>query len=265
VAVLPAPCYIVSDAHLGPDTAASERALLAFLEHVGSEKGSLVINGDLFEFWFEWRSVIPRTGFRVLASLAQLVQGGLPVVWIAGNHDCWGGSVLSQDVGVDYRTGAWEGVLAGWSARVEHGDGLRGREDRGYRLLRRIIRNRWAIAGFRLIPADWATRLALGSASTSRSYAARDGGAALATVARKILLEHPDLHLVVLGHSHVAALERVSGGKVYANPGAWLEGYTYLCVREDRIELRKWNVTSPVATLAKPVGHGTPSGTASPP
>ena len=58
--------------------------------------GSLVINGDLFEFWFEWRTVIPRRGFRTLAALADVVDAGVPVVMIAGNHDCWGGDVLRR-------------------------------------------------------------------------------------------------------------------------------------------------------------------------
>lgn len=252
MAVLPAPCYIVSDAHLGPATSGVERSLLGFLEHVGQEGGSLVVNGDLFEFWFEWHDVIPRVGFRILAALAELVQNGLPVVWIAGNHDCWGGSVLRQDVGVDYRTEGWEGRMAGWLARVEHGDGLRPREDRGYRILRGIVRHPWSMAAFRMIPADWATRLALGTASASRSHSARDNGAGLAAAARRILSERVDLELLVLGHSHVATLERTESGRIYANAGAWLAGSTYLCVAEDRIELRAWGRRAALAALPRP-------------
>ena len=77
--------------------------------------------------------VIPRNSFRALAALADS-RSGVAVLWIAGNHDCWGGEILRRDIGVDYHVGAWEGNLAGWKARIEHGDGLRDKEDRGYRV-----------------------------------------------------------------------------------------------------------------------------------
>ena len=71
--VLPAPCFVFSDAHLGVTPPGVERSLLGFLDHLRDHAGSVVINGDLFDFWFEWQSVIPRPGFRVLAALARSV------------------------------------------------------------------------------------------------------------------------------------------------------------------------------------------------
>src|SRR5205807_6570416 len=128
VRALPSPCYVFSDAHLGVAEASRERELLAFLRSLRGVAGSLVVNGDLFDFWFEWKWVMPRRGYRVLAALAELREEGVPVLWIAGNHDCWGGEILRQDVGVDFHVGPWEGSLGGWRARIEHGDGLRPRE-----------------------------------------------------------------------------------------------------------------------------------------
>ena len=81
------PCIIISDTHLSAAHPDVERGLLAFLRTLGGRAGSLIINGDLFDFWFEWRSVIPRTGFRVLAALADLAEVGVDVLWIAVNHD----------------------------------------------------------------------------------------------------------------------------------------------------------------------------------
>ena len=123
--------------------------------------------------------MIPRRGFRTLAALADVADAGVPVVMIAGNHDCWGGDILRQDVGVDYRFGPWLGDIAGWHTRIEHGDGLRPREDRRYRLLRRVLRNSLAIRSFRWLHPDLATRLATNSSHASRTYAARDGGRGL--------------------------------------------------------------------------------------
>jgi UDP-2,3-diacylglucosamine hydrolase len=235
----PAPAYVISDIHLGHASAEVERALLAFLRALPGRAGSLVINGDLFEFWFEWKRVVPRSGVRALAALMDLRDASLPVTMIAGNHDCWGGDVL-RDAGVNFVDGPWTGILGGWRTRVEHGDGLRAKEDRGYRALRRVLRNRLAIRAFRILHPDWATRLAIGSSQTSRSYQPRDAGRGLREVARATLAAHRDLDLLIYGHSHVAALERMPTGNVYANAGSWLDAPTYLLVTPERIALREW-------------------------
>lgn len=236
----PAPAYVISDIHLGHASAEVERALLGFLRALPGRAGSLVINGDLFEFWFEWKRVVPRSGVRALAALMDLRDAALPVTMIAGNHDCWGGEVL-QEAGVTFVEGPWVGSLGGWRARVEHGDGLRAKEDRGYRALRRVLRNRLAIRAFRSIHPDWATRLAMGSSQTSRNYQPRDAGRGLHEVARTTLAESRDLELLIYGHSHVAALERMAGGSVYANAGSWLDAPTYLRITPERVTLREWH------------------------
>jgi UDP-2,3-diacylglucosamine hydrolase len=235
----PAPSYVISDIHLGHAPSEVERALLGFLRALPGRAGSLVINGDLFEFWFEWKRVVPRSGVRALAALMDLRDAQLPVTMIAGNHDCWGGEVL-REAGVTFVDGPWTGALGGWRARVEHGDGLRAKEDRGYRALRRVLRNRLAIRAFRSIHPDWATRLAMGSSQTSRTYQPRDEGRGLREVARETLASDRALDLLIYGHSHVAALERMPGGNVYANAGSWLDAPTYLLVTPERIALREW-------------------------
>jgi UDP-2,3-diacylglucosamine hydrolase len=237
--VLPAPCHVISDVHLGVAPPGVEAQLLAFLRMLPAHGGSLVINGDLFDFWFEWKSVVPRTGVRVIAALAELRDRGIPVLWLAGNHDCWGGDVLREDYGIEYRTDPWEGSLAGWSARVDHGDGLRPKEDRGYRALRRVIRHPWSIRAFRALHPDLGTRLATGSSHASRTYMPDDGDAGLRGIAHAELARRPELELLVYGHSHVRRLERVDGGGVYANPGTWMDSPCFLRVTPERIELRR--------------------------
>ncbi|MEO5589105.1 MAG: UDP-2,3-diacylglucosamine diphosphatase [Gemmatimonadaceae bacterium] len=235
---LPSPCYIISDAHLGVASIDIERALVSFLRGLSGKAASLVINGDLFDFWFEWKSVIPRHSYRALAALADLRETGVPILWVAGNHDCWGDDMLRNDVGVDYQLGAWTGDIARWHMRVEHGDGLRDKEDRGYRMVRPVMRNQLAIRAFRALHPDWASSLATGSSGASRSYRSRDEGRGLRAIAMTELERNRDLDLLVYGHSHVATLERAPGGGVFANAGSWLDAPTYLRVSEDRIELR---------------------------
>ena len=247
--MLNAPCYIISDAHLGFAPANVEQAIISFLRHASRHASSLVINGDLFEFWFEWRTVIPKQGFRTLAALADIVDAGVPVMMIAGNHDCWGGEVLRKDVGIDYRVGPWTGDIAGWRTHIEHGDGLRPKEDRRYRALRRVLRNPVAIRAFRWIHPDLSTRLANGSSHASRTYAARDGGRGLRDAAARLAASHIDLDLIVFGHSHVPTLEILSDGAAYANPGSWLDQPTFLRITEDSVTLREWNGSAESADL----------------
>lgn len=218
-----------------------ERSFVSFLRGLENEAGSLVINGDLFDFWFEWKTVIPRRSFRALAALAELHDAGLEILWVAGNHDCWGGEILREDVGVDYSIGPWEGDIAGWKTRIEHGDGLRDKEDRGYRMIRPIMRNRAAIKAFSWLHPDWATRLALGSSTASRVHRARDEGRGLRAYAEKELKREKSLDLLVYGHSHVAALEQIDGAGIFANAGSWLDAPTYLRVTDEAVELLEWD------------------------
>ncbi|MEX2154079.1 MAG: UDP-2,3-diacylglucosamine diphosphatase [Gemmatimonadaceae bacterium] len=241
--MLPAPAYVISDAHLGFATRDVERALIRFLRHLPGRAGSLVINGDLFEFWFEWKTVMPRRTFRVLAALADLRDSGVPILMVAGNHDCWGGEILRDDVGVDFQLDPWEGTLGGWRARVEHGDGLREQEDRGYRALRRVLRNPVAIRLFRWLHPDWGSAIANRTSHTSRTYQAKDGGAGLRQTATLRLGSQRELEVVIYGHSHVAELSRI-GNAAYANAGSWLDQATFLRIVPERIELQRWDDAS---------------------
>lgn len=243
------PCFIVSDAHLGVASPQIERSFVAFLRGLAGDARSLVINGDLFDFWFEWKTVIPRRSFRALAALAELRDAGIDVLWVAGNHDCWGGEILREDVGVQYVIGPWDGSVAGWKVRIEHGDGLRDREDRGYRMIRPIMRHPVAIKAFRLIHPDWASRLAQGSSNASRTYRARDEGRGLRAYAERQLAKAKDIDLLVYGHSHVATLEKMESGNVFGNAGSWLDAPTYLRITDEAIELRQWDGSTQGACL----------------
>jgi len=252
---LATPCLIVSDAHLGAAPADAERTLLALIGHAKHEAKTLVINGDLFDFWFEWRHVMPRVGFRTLAALAGLRDAGVDVLWVAGNHDCWGGEFLTRDVGVTYHVGPWRGEIGGWRTLIEHGDGLREVEDAPYRRLRSVLRNPMAIWAFRrLLHPDWATALARKSSHTSRNMRPRDGGEGLKQVARERLASDVSMDLYVFGHSHVGTLERTGPG-VFANPGAWMDSPQCLRVTPEDITLVRFDgsVLQPIASETRHV------------
>ena len=242
--MLPAPCFLMSDAHLGAAPAERESQAQAFLEHARDKAGSVVINGDLFDFWFEWRTVMPRGHVRVLGALAAIADAGTPLVFVVGNHDAWGGDVLTREIGAQVVHGDWEGAWRDGVRTLPTAMGVASdRTDVTVRF-KRVMRNPLAIRAFGALHPDLATRVASGTSNRSRSHGASDGGAGLRAVAHEYLTSHCDTELVVFGHSHVATLERVSGAGVYANPGAWVNRPAFLVIEPERIELRAWSGSS---------------------
>lgn len=239
-AFLPTPCFVVGDAHLGVASAESERALLAWFRSAAMEAKSVVIMGDLFDFWFAWRYAMPRQGFRVLAAIADLAEANIPVIWLGGNHDCWHGEDLEKETGARYTLNPWQGSIGNWRAELLHGDGLREKEDAPYRRLRSVLRNPLAIRVFGLLHPTIATRLASSSSKSSRHMRAVDEGKALLQVATKRLSEPNGPDLIMHGHTHQAKLERAGYG-VYANAGAWYVDQQFVRIEADSISSVTWS------------------------
>jgi UDP-2,3-diacylglucosamine hydrolase len=237
---------VISDAHLGAAPADSESAVMAFLSGVPDIAEDLLINGDLFDFWFEYDTVILSRHFRVLRVLADLVDAGVRIRMLGGNHDSWGGRFLTDEIGIELLDGPVRTELGGLRAYVAHGDGLGG-GDWGYRALKSVIRSRPARAAFRQIHPDWSARLIrLVSRTESRHGRPDDPGSdrrseRLRTLAKELLASDPDLDLVVFGHCHQPELLEVDHGRFYLNSGDWLHHCTWAEVSRDGIELNRWN------------------------
>jgi len=230
------PVYLASDAHLGAAPPEQEAAFLRWLEHAGAEASRLVLNGDVFDFWFEYGSVVPRGHTRVLGALARIVDAGVPVVFVGGNHDWWGGSFLTDEIGVDFHRDPVRLELAGRRALVAHGDGL-GTGDWSYRLLRLLLRSRPTRWAFRWLHPDLGARLARWVSKTEArtdgpSDAERKRAGILRHWAAERLRECPELDLVALGHTHVPRLEEVEPGRHYLNTGDWVRHRSYAVLAE---------------------------------
>lgn len=224
------PVYLASDVHLGAIPPENERAFLHWLEEVGASASHLVLNGDLFDYWFEYRTAIPQGYTRALGALARLVDAGIPVHLLGGNHDWWGGRYLEEEVGIRFHRDPVELSLAGRATLLAHGDGL-GPGDRGYKALRLLLRStpfRWA---YRWLHPDLGSRVANRASSTAHRGAPTDGelhrARVLARWARETLEAREELELVVLGHTHVPALEEVFPGRFYLNCGDWVYHRTF--------------------------------------
>jgi UDP-2,3-diacylglucosamine hydrolase len=242
----PRPILVVSDLHLGAVPRETEAEFRGFLAHAGAHASGLLINGDLFDFWFEYRSVVPRAHYRVLAALADVVERGTRVWFVGGNHDAWGGSFLRDEVGVEVLEGPLEMTLAGRRTLVAHGDGV-GAGDLRYRALKTVIRHRATVGAFRLLHPDWGSWIA-GRVSTTEAKAEFSDAAAAGRAryieawARGELERDPALELVLAGHSHVPTVQEVAPGRYYANSGDWVHHRTYLSLTADVAapELLSW-------------------------
>jgi UDP-2,3-diacylglucosamine hydrolase len=241
---MPRADYIASDVHLGAVPDETERAFVAFLDHVGECGASLLIGGDLFDFWFEYGEIVPGRHFRVLAALSDLVDAGIPVTYAGGNHDAWGGRFLTEQVGLTFHIDPFRMTLGGRPALVAHGDGL-GKGDLRYRLLKAVIRSRAAITLFRVLHPELGLRLARavsGTHAKEEPDAEQRGRAAfIESWARTQMAEHTELALVVCGHSHVPARVEVEPGRWYINTGDWLSHFTYVTIEAEAAPvLRRW-------------------------
>ncbi len=239
------PAYVISDIHLGAVPAATERAFRRFLRHVGENASELVINGDLFDFWFEYGSVIQGRHFRVLSALAELRDAGIPIRFLGGNHDAWGGAFLRDQVGLELLEEGAEIRVGGRNALIVHGDGV-GRGDLGYRVLKRVIRNPVSVALFRVLHPDLGGRLARFVSKTELKegtpHLANQGRAKeLREWAHGELGRRPAIEFVLTGHVHDPIVEEVTPGRYYVNTGDWINHFTYLMIPgKGPPDLRRW-------------------------
>lgn len=230
------PVYVVSDLHLGAVPAETERRFRRFLAHIGATGASgLVINGDLFDFWFEYRTVVPRRHFRVLALLADLIDAGLPIWFVGGNHDAWGGDFLREEVGLRFVEQPGHLMLAGHRCLVAHGDGV-GTGDLGYRALRRVIRHPVVTGAFRALHPDLGSRIAGLASATEHRTDGHDPGIPgrarfIEQWAREQIAGDPELEFVLAGHAHLPLVLEVAPGRFYANSGDWIQHFSYLTLR----------------------------------
>jgi UDP-2,3-diacylglucosamine hydrolase len=235
---------VVADAHLGQVPPATEAAFHRLLDALPDLGDALLINGDLFDFWFEYKTVVPRKHYATIARLQSLCARGIPVTFLGGNHDRWGGDFLRDEVGIAYHAGAVELDLAGRRAFVAHGDGL-SEQHWSAALTHRVLQHPVTARVFSLLHPTvgfWvAGKLSGTLADHTRDPAAVARAAdAQADYARRLLAARPELQLVVLAHTHRSALATLPDGRAYVNPGAFLDGGKFAVITSGGVELKQF-------------------------
>lgn len=245
------PFLVVSDLHLGGVPGDTERRFRAFLDYAARESSGLLINGDLFEFGIAYRSAVPRGHVRVIAKLADVVESGVPVYFVGGNHDYleWGGHVLREDAGVTLLPDPTVMEIAGRRALITHGDAVGAGATRE-RIERRLARSRPVVALLRLLHPDWVARIQPFTTTTRRQVNMHDSGEGggpktrapgIEAWAREKLRDDASLDVVIAAHAHLPACVEVKPGRYYLNAGDWITHFTYLLMpQRGAPELRRW-------------------------
>jgi len=235
--------YFISDAHLGLGSKEEEKEkegrLVAFLDSIQHDASQLFIVGDLFDAWFEYRTVIPKGYYRLLTKLGELTDSKIKVHYLVGNHDYWIRDFFSGELNVKIYHEAFETVIDGKRYLIHHGDGL-SLNDSGYKILKIILRNRFAIWLYTWIHPDIGIKLARFSSKRSRDYTSdkhygeEDGMMRFAS--EKI---RAGIDTVIMGHRHLPVMRKIDHG-IYINLGDWIHHNTYAEAENGAVSLKTW-------------------------
>lgn len=230
--------YFLSDAHLGAamlrDDRERERRLVDFLEGIKPACAALYLLGDMFDFWFEYKRVVPRGHARFLGELARFTDEGIPVHFFTGNHDIWAFDYLREECGVTLHFDNEWVTIGSKRFLIGHGDGLNPR-DKAYLRLRRLFHNRCLQRLFRWIHPDAGIRLA--NAWSSHSRLQHGGGEeenayrgddreGIVLYCKEVLRERP-VDYFIFGHRHLPIDIALSPASRYINTGDWITHFSY--------------------------------------
>jgi UDP-2,3-diacylglucosamine hydrolase len=231
---------VVADAHLGAAAASDEEAFLAFLDAVPSLGDSLLLAGDIYDFWFTYKRLIPRHCIRVTARIVELARR-LPVLMIGGNHDRWGDTFWGPEAGIKFDRRELRFQIGCRDVLAIHGDGLH--EERATAgILNRILDRPAVITGFDLLPAIVGFRVAkrLGhdpAYSAAHPELVEMAATRQARWAERRLRADAAISALVMGHTHRQARCEVEPGRWYVNPGAWLVERRFARIDDSAIRL----------------------------
>ena len=236
--------YFISDIHLGlgkrDEEREKEQRLLEFLTSIKSSAEQLFIVGDLFDFWFEYKTVIPKGFHRTLAALQEFTDRGIPVHYLAGNHDFWMGNFFQDELGMELHLEPFEVTVDGKRVYLHHGDGLSD-GDLGYKIIKPILRHRFNVWLYRWLHPDIGVKLARRSSRTSRDYTTNKhygeekGMVEFAT--KKI---QQGIDIVIMGHRHKPSVLNIENG-MYVNLGDWISYNTYGVLERGVMRLDTWS------------------------
>lgn len=247
--------YFASDFHFGiPDHSSSldrEKLFVRFLDEVKKDASEVFLMGDIFDFWFEYKTVVPKGFVRLLGKLAEISDAGIPISLFRGNHDVWAFDYLKQEIDIRLYRKPEVMEFSGKRFYLAHGDGL-GPGDNGYKFLKKVFACRFNQWLFRWLHPDLGARMGLYFSRRSRlANMAKEGrkdatngieDEMLYKYASGMAAKHPDIDYFIFGHRHLPTQINLNENTEMVILGDWVSNFTYAVFDGQQLELLKYEV-----------------------
>ncbi len=241
--------YFLSDFHLGaPNEEQSlvrEKKVVAFLESIRHDAFSVFLVGDLFDFWYEYKGVVPKGHVRLLGKLAELTDAGIHIHFFVGNHDMWMKDYFQKELNIPVYFEPKDFELNGHAFHIGHGDGL-GPGDKGYKAMKAVFRNPACQWLFGIMPprlgmgmAHYFSRKSRASTGASEEVFLGEENEWLICYAKEVLKEK-NIEFFVFGHRHLPIDFRLTDKSRYINLGDWIRYYTYAVFDGSQMSLHSY-------------------------
>ena len=241
--------YFSSDNHLGAPTHAEslprEKIFVKWLDEIKHDAEAIFLLGDLFDFWFEYKTVVPRGFVRTLGKLAELRDSGIQIHFFVGNHDLWMRDYFETELNIPVYHDPKEFVFNNKHFFIGHGDG-KGPGDKGYKRMKKVFTHPVSKWFYRWLHPDIGVRLAqhlsvknkLISGDEDREFLGEDKEWLAQYSKRKLESKHYDYF--VFGHRHLPMEIKVGENSTYFNLGDWINHYSYGVFDGEKFELKNY-------------------------
>lgn len=239
--------YFLSDFHLGaPDAQSSllrEKKIIRFLDEIKADAAAVFIVGDLFDFWYEYKKVVPKGYVRILGKLADLTDAGIPIHFFVGNHDMWMRDYFQKELNIPVYFEPIAFEFNGKKFLVGHGDGL-GPADRGYKFIKKLFRNKACKWLFGILPPAFGMGIAHYFSRKSRAQTGQTDERFLGEdkewliIHSKAVLKKDFYDYLIFGHRHLPIDFKLDDKSRYINLGDWIKYFSYAEFDGQRLELK---------------------------
>lgn len=241
--------YFASDFHLGvpnyDDSLAREKRLVAWLDSIKHDAAEIYLVGDLFDFWFEYKTVIPKYFTRLLGKLAELRDNGIPITFFTGNHDMWMFGYFEEELGIPVIRKPIDREINGKKFHIAHGDGL-GPGDNGYKFIKKVFASKICQWLFKWVHPDIGIGVANYFSGTSRKKTGDSDAKFLGeenewlVIYSREKLEEQHRDFFIYGHRHLPMDIKLNENSKYINLGDWIHHFTYAVFDGENVELKKF-------------------------
>ncbi len=241
--------YFASDQHFGAPTRAlslpREQKFLTWLDEIKKDAAVLFLVGDLFDFWFEYQTVVPKGFVRILGKLAEMRDSGIEIYFFVGNHDLWMDDYFEQELGIPVYRDNREFTFNQKSFLIGHGDG-KGPGDKGYKRMKKVFTHPVSKWLYRWLHPDVGVKLAqylsvknkLISGEADVKFLGEENEWLIQYAKRKLQNKHYDY--LVFGHRHLPMQIKVGENAQYVNLGDWISYFTYGVFDGAEFELKEY-------------------------